>query len=352
MRVPVLLTDFPVSEAYRVAWRLGVVLLLPVGGVLLPAARTSAQPAEPAAVIAVEAAAVPEGGAPPEEDNPQVVPLMQQHQAHLEPLLEAELNLAILVGRLAQPERATLRAEAKTALAQHAKQLAEGALQGRRAGNAGERVRGEIVIGMAGPARQVIQVDGAGVAVARAIGTRAGDPQSVLGEMVARILEQHVSTDVAERYVAEREAKRAAMKQTIIANILTGLDEKLLLTADQRRQLSELIDRHWDAPDPQLLDQFTFANQQNWLPVPDSLVQSILTPTQRRVWSDRRNHHTVVFNAFGGLGVAPLVPADEVWRAFDVAGEASREGLRTSGAGRQDAPPAPAAARGSPEDGK
>jgi hypothetical protein len=265
--------------------------------------------------------------APEQQDDPQRLARIQQHKAQFEPLLESELNLAILVGRLAKPQRESVRQAARQHLDVYARQLVEGSVRNRRGVRAGGVIQfqgGVVAAGnLAGGVvvfddGRVLQGQGVafGLGAAGNDNQTTSDPHAMLGKMVAQALEAHVSAEVAEKFLAERQRRTAWTKKVIIDNILAGLDEKLLLTTDQREQLTELIDRHWHSVDPQLLDQFTLANHQTWLPVPDGLMHSLLTPTQRRVWTDRRLHHTVMFNAMG-IRVPPLQHGDDVWRGFD-----------------------------------
>jgi hypothetical protein len=250
--------------------------------------------------------------AEPEQDNPQLAAMIQQHKSQYENLLQSELHLAILVAELNQAQREQLRETADAALHDFVRKMVNSQMNGRPARVVG-RVQGRVVIDNAN-AIEINQL--AGIAVP-GVQLSFAEPQKALEAIVDGALAKYATPEQVAQFQEEREKRTARLKQVIIANIVTGLDEKLLLTAAQRQQLTELIDQNWNAPNPQLLDQFTFPNSNGWLPIADSLVQSVLTPSQQRVWNVRRNQHTVIFNAVGGMGVGMIRVDDVMFELFD-----------------------------------
>jgi len=249
----------------------------------------------------------------PEQDNPQLAALIQQHKSQYESSLQSELNLAILVAELNQSHREQLRETAEAALHDFVRRMVVSQMNGRPARVVG-RVQGRVVIGNAVGFDEINQL--AGIAVPGGQ-LSFGEPQKALEAIVDGALAKYATPEQVALFQEEREKRTARLKQVIIANIVTGLDEKLLLTAAQRKQLTELIDQNWNAPNPQLLDQFNFPNSNGWLPIADSLVQSVLTPSQQRVWNVRRNQHTVIFNAVGGMGMGMIRVDDAMFELFD-----------------------------------
>ena len=245
-----------------------------------------------------------------EQDNPQHAAMIQQQKAQYESALQSELHLAILVAELNQTQRESLRETTEAALHDFVRKMVIGQTRGLSAPVV-RRVQGRVVL------------DNADV---REINQLTAEPHKALEAIVDQALAKCATPEQIAQIQDERMKRTARLKQVIIANIVTGLDEKLLLTPTQRKQLTELIDRNWNAPNPQLLDQFTFPNNNGWLPIADSLVQSVLTPTQQRVWNERRNQHTVVFNAVGGMGVGMIRVEDAMFEIFDQREEREEKG--------------------------
>jgi hypothetical protein len=272
----------------------------------------------------VEEEAEPANDAPP-ADHPALPALMQQLESQYESMLQTELHLAFLVGQFPKAQREAIGGEVRNGFRALVRKLAEDRLPKPANVQRGRGVGG--VIGIAGqPARAVQRVVVNGVAqnvvlgpdnVWQAVPASQSDIPSQIEQLISDAMAEHASPETVEQFKQEREKRTARLKQVIISSIVTGLDEKLLLSPSQREEVTSLIDKHWNSPNPQLLDQFTYPNDNGWLPIADNLVMSILTPSQRRVWMDRRGQHTVVFNAVGGVGRQNFRIDDAMWKGFD-----------------------------------
>lgn len=272
----------------------------------------------------VEKEAEPANDAPP-ADHPALPALMQQLESQYENMLQTELHLAFLVGQFPKAQREAIGGEVRAGFRALVRKLAEERLP--KPANVQRNPGGGGMIGFGGqPARAVQRVVVNGVAqnvvlgpdnVWQAVPASQSDIPTQIEQLISDAMAERASPETVEQYKQEREKRTARLKQVIISSIVTGLDEKLLLTPSQREEVTNLLDKHWNSPNPQLLDQFTYPNDNGWLPIADNLVMSLLTPSQRRVWMDRRGQHTVVFNAVGGVGRQNFRIDDAMWKGFD-----------------------------------
>ncbi len=251
----------------------------------------------------------------PPADPPALAALVPQVETQYDAMLQSELHLAFLIGQFRKAEREAIEKEARAGYRSMMREMAEMRLP-RQANVRQARAVGGI-IRVADPAGVVQAVVNPNMPGMRATTATSSDIPSQLERLIADAMSQHASPEKVAQFHQEREKRTARLKQVIISNIVTGLDEKLLLSPAQRQEVTDLLDKHWDSPNPQLLDQFTYPNDNGWLPIPDNLIHSALTPSQRRVWIDRRRQHTVIFNAVGGVGMQNFRIDDSMWKGFD-----------------------------------
>lgn len=99
---------------------------------------------------------------------------------------------------------------------------------------------------------------------------------------LAEVLDE-LSPQQAKRYPAECEKHAAAVRRTVVLNLVARLDEQLVLTAEQREKLvrSLLSDYRpgWDQWLTLLAHNVRFVSA-----IPDGLVVPLLNDAQKRVW--------------------------------------------------------------------
>ena len=90
----------------------------------------------------------------------------------------------------------------------------------------------------------------------------------------------------ATLYQEERAKRSASRKQLIVRNLVARLDHELVLSAEQRDQLSESLSSHWDDAWGQSLEMFMY-DYAVLPPIPDQYIAPYLSEAQKRIWRDR-----------------------------------------------------------------
>jgi hypothetical protein len=109
------------------------------------------------------------------------------------------------------------------------------------------------------------------------------DPRIGFTEAIGKSLDQHATPGQATRYRNEIELRYAARKKAIVLNLVSMIDRTLLLQADQREKLTQILADNWHDSwnQTQIL-----VNGSRCMPLmPDDKINPILTVKQREVWS-------------------------------------------------------------------
>jgi hypothetical protein len=108
------------------------------------------------------------------------------------------------------------------------------------------------------------------------------DPRRLIQEGLASAVKAQLPADQAARYQDELAKRNAGRKQVAVRNLVARLDHDLILSPEQRDQLSESLSSHWDDSWGQSLEMFMY---NGYLPpIPDQYVAPYLSETQRRIW--------------------------------------------------------------------
>ncbi|WP_406694890.1 hypothetical protein V5E97_27990 [Singulisphaera sp. Ch08] len=123
------------------------------------------------------------------------------------------------------------------------------------------------------------------------------DPRKMIQNALVDSAKTHLSSSQFERYRAELDARSAEQKRVAILNLVAKLDHSLVLSPEQRDQISESLSSHWEEAWAQGFQSFSLDNQ--YFPmVPDPLVAKHLNANQKTIWSGLQK---VTFNS-NGLG--------------------------------------------------
>ncbi len=135
------------------------------------------------------------------------------------------------------------------------------------------------------------------------------DLRKVVTDQLAKSLRPTLSAEQAERYRLELEERAKARKQTALLSLLARLDKVLLLSAEQRTQVGEVLKKNWD--DSWAHTQwFRFEGRQFPL-LPSDKLLPILTANQRVVWQgvpQGNIHWGINLGALRGIDIE-----DEEW---------------------------------------
>ena len=110
------------------------------------------------------------------------------------------------------------------------------------------------------------------------------DPRAALRMELNRLVEQHLSAEQALAYRRECVSRAAAHRQSAILNVLAILDERLLLTFEQRVSLQRSLEANWQDAWCASLESFMYNEDGNLPPIPDRFVVPWLTSKQRKTW--------------------------------------------------------------------
>jgi hypothetical protein len=143
-------------------------------------------------------------------------------------------------------------------------------------------------------------------------GIRAGqqsewpDPRRIIAEELARSIQQTLSSEQSQRYQLELEKRAAARKRAALLNLVAKLDQDLVLTAEQRTQLTEQLNANWNDTWGQQLEVFMYGGQ--FMPLlPDNQVLPVLNDTQKEIWKGMPKNQSF----FGGwMGFAFVQPGE------------------------------------------
>ena len=146
-------------------------------------------------------------------------------------------------------------------------------------------------------------------------GIRAGqqpqwpDPRRLIADDLARSVQQTLSAEQAKRYQVELEKRAAARKRVALINLVVKLDKDLVLSAEQRNQLTERLNANWMDVWGQQLEVFLYGDQ--FLPVlPDDQVLPILNERQKEIWKGTPKSQNTIGGWFG-FGFVQAVDIDE-----------------------------------------
>jgi hypothetical protein len=127
----------------------------------------------------------------------------------------------------------------------------------------------------------------------------SSDPSRPMTDAITKAVNKHLSTEQAARYEKELVARTTAYKRMAVDNLVVMVDKTLLLSADQRLKLVDILGNNWDESWNQT--QY-FLNDGQWFPpMPDAKILPILTEPQRVVWKGIAKNN-VQFGIGGGFG--------------------------------------------------
>ncbi len=113
------------------------------------------------------------------------------------------------------------------------------------------------------------------------------DPNELVHQALAKVLKETLRPEQQSAYDSEIAKREAFRRRVAIDNIVAILDERLILTIEQRRQLTESLDKNWQPGWVQSIEMLMNSNQ--YLPsIPDQFVAPALNEEQRQVWRAAR----------------------------------------------------------------
>ncbi|SIO58129.1 hypothetical protein SAMN05444166_5572 [Singulisphaera sp. GP187] len=149
------------------------------------------------------------------------------------------------------------------------------------------------------------------------------DTRQFIQEALAAAVKAQLSPSQYERYRAELDARSVEQKRVAILNLVAKLDRVLVLSPEQRDQISESLSSHWEDVSAQGFQSFNLDDQ--YLPmISDALVANFLNAAQKTIWIGIQK---VTFGS-NGIGIGMHMqdgPLDDEF-ADEVAKEAVKPG--------------------------
>ncbi len=160
-------------------------------------------------------------------------------------------------------------------------------------------------------------------------GIRAGeqpqwpDPRKLMAEVLLKTVRKTMSEDQANRYEAELQKRSAARKRAALLNLVAKLDKDLMLTADQRGKLTDVLNSNWQDAWSQQLEVFMYGD--TYIPVlPDAQVLPSLTEKQQQIWKGIPKQQNMIWGWAGG-GFIQAVEVEEAVIAEQAVEEKAHE---------------------------
>lgn len=147
------------------------------------------------------------------------------------------------------------------------------------------------------------------------------DPTDLLHQALAKVLKETLQPEQQAAYDAEMAKREAYRQQVAIENVVAIIDERLVLTSDQRRALTESLEKHWQPAWVQSIEML-MNNTQNLPSIPEQFVVPILNETQKQVWQTTQKQS---YSVFGGFGFGQQGGALDDFPLVEIAADAKRK---------------------------
>jgi len=134
------------------------------------------------------------------------------------------------------------------------------------------------------------------VVVVNGRATRAVDspkPRQMIQESVAKAVKENLPADAAAAYVEQSNERSEYRKQLTVENLVSFLDDKLVLSAVQRAAITKALAAAWDENWISQLQLLTNGSQ-IFPSIPDQCVVPHLRDSQRTVWQAIPNRNNSV----------------------------------------------------------
>jgi len=110
------------------------------------------------------------------------------------------------------------------------------------------------------------------------------DPHSQMERLLAPLVESKLGPEQAQRYRQACDNRAASRKRAIVLNIIATMDDRLVLTSEQRDKLIQSLSSDYQHDWEQWMQMIAFNGAQYLPDIPDRPVVSLLSDRQRTVW--------------------------------------------------------------------
>jgi hypothetical protein len=120
-------------------------------------------------------------------------------------------------------------------------------------------------------------------------------------DAVAHAVKAQLSAEQADRFSAELAQRAVDRRETAAHNFVARLDQELVLSVDQRTQITAALLARWDDSWCQSLQMFMY-DEQGLPNLPEAQIAKFLSPAQKKIWTTIPKNQGTVFFGGGFLG--------------------------------------------------
>ena len=133
--------------------------------------------------------------------------------------------------------------------------------------------------------------------------SNAVDPRSEMQKLLMPLVEADLGPEKSRLYRQECDSRAEARKHAVVLNVVAALDERLLLTAQQRAKLVQSLSSNYERAWDPLLEGFAWGNQGYVPSIRDESLVPLLDERQKGVWDQtvKQNGQVFVGRVFGDL---------------------------------------------------
>ena len=112
----------------------------------------------------------------------------------------------------------------------------------------------------------------------------AADPRSKIQKLLMPLVEAKFGPEKARLYRQECEKRVEARKHAVVLNVVAVLDDRLVLTAQQRAKLVQSLSANYQCAWDPLLEELASSNESSLPSIRDQSIVPLLDERQKIVW--------------------------------------------------------------------
>ncbi len=132
------------------------------------------------------------------------------------------------------------------------------------------------------------------------------DPNQLIADALGAAIKDQLTPEQWARYEVEAKARSDARRRLVVQNLVSSLDDELVLSPDQRARIVGAMEANYDESWCSTLQILMYGTQ--FFPnVADHLIIPTLTPAQKATWTKRTRNGTMAWWNFGHNGNAVMI---------------------------------------------
>jgi hypothetical protein len=151
----------------------------------------------------------------------------------------------------------------------------------------------------------------------------AVDPRAQVQRLLDPLVKAELGPEQARRYREECDKRAASRKRAAVLSLVAAVDERLVLSAEQRTQLLQSLSSNYQNAWDQWLQMYAFNNPQSLPSIGDELIIPLLTERQKGVWRQLPKQDVRAFWGIQFVRPGMFGEAAEVQEIARIVGEVS-----------------------------